>query len=57
MKMPEQPILDAATLPQDLDLIRAEGTLIIGTESFVEAVQRLGFEHDITFRELPVRGA
>jgi len=55
--MPEQFILDAATLPQDLDLFRLEGALIIGTERFVEAVKRLGYEHDIAFRELPVRGA
>jgi len=55
--MPEQLILDAATLPQDLDLFRLEGALIIGTERFVEAVQRLGYEHDIAFRELPVRDA
>jgi hypothetical protein len=29
--------------------------MIIGTERFVEAVQRLGYEQDIAFRELPVR--
>jgi uncharacterized double-CXXCG motif protein len=58
-KRPEELILDAATLPQDLDLFRLAGflTMIIGTERFVEAVQRLGYEHDIAFRELPVRGA
>jgi hypothetical protein len=51
--------LDAATLPQDLDLFRLAGftTLIIGTERFVEAVQRLGYEQDVVFRELPVRGS
>jgi uncharacterized double-CXXCG motif protein len=56
-KRPEEPILDAATLPQDLDLFRLAGfeTMIIGTERFVEAVQRLGYEHDLAFRELPVR--
>jgi uncharacterized double-CXXCG motif protein len=54
---PEEPILDAATLPQDLDLFRLAGfkTMIIGTKRFVEAVQRLGYEQDIAFRELPVR--
>jgi hypothetical protein len=31
-------------------------TLITGTERFVEAVLRLGLEHDLAFRELPVRG-
>jgi hypothetical protein len=30
-------------------------TMIIGTEHFVEAVRRLGYEHDIAFRELPLR--
>ena len=55
--LPEEPILDAATLPRDLDLFRlADGlTLIIGTQRFVEAVRRLGYEHDIAFRELPLR--
>jgi uncharacterized double-CXXCG motif protein len=50
-------ILDGATLPQDLDLFRLEDflTTIIGTERFVEAVRRLGYEQDIAFRELPVR--
>jgi uncharacterized double-CXXCG motif protein len=52
-------ILDATTLPQDLDVFRLEDflTAVIGTERFVEAVQRLGYEQDIAFRELPVRGA
>ncbi|HYH99296.1 double-CXXCG motif protein [Hyalangium sp.] len=49
---PEEPILDGATLPQDLDLFRLAG--IIGTERFVKAVQRLGYEQDLAFRELPV---
>ena len=31
--------------------------MIIGTERFVEAVRRLGYEQDIAFRELPVRGS
>jgi uncharacterized double-CXXCG motif protein len=53
LKRPDKPILDAATLPQDLDLFRLAG--IIGTERFVEAVRRLGYEQDIAFRELPVR--
>ncbi|KFE61086.1 hypothetical protein DB31_4521 [Hyalangium minutum] len=54
--LPEHPILATSTLPQNLDLFRLEWALIIGTERFVEAVQRLGLEHDLTFRELPVRG-
>jgi uncharacterized double-CXXCG motif protein len=55
--LPEEPILDAATLPWDLDLFRlADGlTMIIGTERFVEAVRRLGYEQDLAFRELPLR--
>jgi uncharacterized double-CXXCG motif protein len=54
---PEDPILDAATLPQDLDLFRLAdfSSMIIGTERFAEAVRRLGYEQDIAFRELPVR--
>ncbi len=50
-------IMDAATLPQRLDLFRLEDflTTIIGTERFVEAVRRLGYEQGIAFRELPVR--
>jgi uncharacterized double-CXXCG motif protein len=56
LTVPEEPILDAATLPQDLDLFRlADGlTMIIGTERFVEAVRRLGYEQDLAFRELPL---
>lgn len=57
LKIPEEPILDAATLPSALDLFRLEDfmTMIIGTERFVEAVRRLGYEQDILFRELPLR--
>jgi uncharacterized double-CXXCG motif protein len=53
---PDAPILDAATLPQELDLFRLEDfmTMIIATERFVETVRRLGYEQDIVFRELPV---
>jgi uncharacterized double-CXXCG motif protein len=55
--LPEEPILNAATLPLDWDLFRlADGlTMIIGTERFVEAVRRLGYEQDLAFRELPLR--
>jgi uncharacterized double-CXXCG motif protein len=57
-RLPAQPILDASTLPQELDLFRLAGfmTLIICTERFVEAVRRWNYEQDIAFRELPVRG-
>jgi uncharacterized double-CXXCG motif protein len=56
-KRPEEPILDAASLPQELDLFRVGDftTMIVGSERFVEAVRRLGFEQDVLFRELPVR--
>ncbi|MFL5349214.1 MAG: double-CXXCG motif protein [Hyalangium sp.] len=52
-------ILDAATLPADLDLFRLEDflTTIIATERFAEAVRRLGYEQDIAFRELPTRSS
>jgi uncharacterized double-CXXCG motif protein len=55
--LPEEPILDAASLPQELDVFRLAGfsTLIIGTERFVEAARRLGYERDLGFRELPLR--
>jgi uncharacterized double-CXXCG motif protein len=56
LTLPEEPILEAATLPRDLDLFRlADSMQIIGTERFVEAVRRLGYEQDIAFIELPVR--
>lgn len=53
---PEQPLLDAATLPSHLDLFRLAHfpTMVIATERFVEAVQRLSLD-GVTFRELPVR--
>ena len=55
--LPDDPILDVATLPADLDLFRLAGflTVIIGTERFVETVRRLGYEQDVAFRELAVR--
>lgn len=54
---PDEPILDAASLPPELDLFRMEDflTMIIGSERFVEAARRLGYEQDIVFRELPLR--
>ncbi|MBN1206132.1 MAG: hypothetical protein JXB05_14540 [Myxococcaceae bacterium] len=56
-KLPSDLILEENSLPRDLDLFRLEDflTVIICTERFVEAVQRLGYEHDIAFRELPRR--
>lgn len=59
LSRPEEPILDAASLPEDQDVFRLAGflSMIIATERFVEAVRRLGYEQDIAFREMPVRGA
>ncbi|MFP2926063.1 double-CXXCG motif protein [Pyxidicoccus sp. 3LG] len=53
---PDEPILDAVSLPTDLDLFRVGNfaTMLIGTERFMEAVRRLELE-GITFRELPTR--
>lgn len=55
--LPEEPILEASSLPTELDLFRLAGfsTLIIGTERFVETTRRLGYEQDLRFRELPTR--
>jgi uncharacterized double-CXXCG motif protein len=53
---PTEPLLDAATLPTDLDLFRLASfkTKLIGTERFVKTVQRLGFD-EVEFQELPTR--
>jgi len=55
-RLPDEPILDAASLPRELDLFRVGNfaTVIVGTERFMEAVRRLGLD-GITFRELPTR--
>ncbi|MDY7228094.1 double-CXXCG motif protein [Hyalangium rubrum] len=57
LKLPEEPVLDAATLPREVDVFRLEGflTMIIGNERFVETMRRLGYEQDIAFRELPLK--
>jgi uncharacterized double-CXXCG motif protein len=56
-RLPEHPMLEAASLPEDLDLFRVGDftTVLVGTERFVETVRHLGFEQDILFRELPLR--
>jgi uncharacterized double-CXXCG motif protein len=56
LRRPEAPILDAASLPTDLDLFRVGNfaTMIIGTDRFMDAVRRLELD-GITFRELPTR--
>ena len=55
-RLPDEPILDAASLPTDLDLFRVGNfsTVVVGTERFMEAVQRLE-RPGIVFRELPAR--
>ncbi|MFP2928987.1 double-CXXCG motif protein [Pyxidicoccus sp. 3LG] len=51
---PDDPILDAASLPTDRDLFRVGNfaTMLIGTERFMDALRRLELD-GITFRELP----
>ncbi|MFP2904024.1 double-CXXCG motif protein [Pyxidicoccus sp. 3LFB2] len=54
--LPKDPILDATSLPSDLDLFRLRNfaTVLVVTERFKDVVER--FELDgLTFRELPVR--
>lgn len=54
--LPEEPILDAASLPEDLDLFRLANfaTVIVATERFKAAVERLELG-ELVFTELPVR--
>ncbi|MCP3137238.1 SitI6 family double-CXXCG motif immunity protein [Pyxidicoccus xibeiensis] len=54
--LPDPPILDAATLPGEVDLFRLAGwsSLIIATERFVDAVKRLGLD-GVVFREVQMR--
>jgi uncharacterized double-CXXCG motif protein len=53
---PDEPILDAASLPEHLDLFRVGNfaTMVIGTERLKDAVHRLALD-GIRFRELPTR--
>jgi uncharacterized double-CXXCG motif protein len=54
-KRPQHPILDAATMPQNLDLFRLSDTgLMVASERLVEAARRLEFD-GLTFEELPAR--
>ncbi|WP_163997120.1 double-CXXCG motif protein [Pyxidicoccus caerfyrddinensis] len=55
-RLPDEPILDTASLPTELDLFRVGNfsTVIVGTERFMETVRRLELD-GITFRELPTR--
>ncbi|WP_309891421.1 double-CXXCG motif protein [Archangium sp.] len=52
--LPKEPVLDAATLPPELDLFRLldMSTLVICTERFADACQRLGLD-GIVFVPLP----
>lgn len=56
LTLPEQPLLELASLPEDQDLFRLANacTMLIGTERWVDTVQRLGLE-EVEFRELPAR--
>ncbi|MCP3136482.1 SitI6 family double-CXXCG motif immunity protein [Pyxidicoccus xibeiensis] len=51
--LPKEPILEAASLPDDRDLFRLANftTVIVATERFVETAWRLRFE-EVEFREL-----
>ncbi|MFP2907326.1 double-CXXCG motif protein [Pyxidicoccus sp. 3LFB2] len=54
--LPQAPLLDAASLPDDRDLFRLRDfmTIIVVTERFAETVRRLGFE-EVQLRELSTR--
>jgi uncharacterized double-CXXCG motif protein len=53
---PEEPTLEAASLPTHTDLFRLAGfmTMLIATERFADAVRRLDLS-GIVFREIPAR--
>ncbi len=55
-RLPEEPLLDAASLPAHTDLFRVGNwtTVIIASERFEVAVRRLGLK-GIVFREIPLR--
>ncbi|MCP3100949.1 double-CXXCG motif protein [Myxococcus sp. K15C18031901] len=55
-RLPDDPVLDAASLPRELDLFRVGNyaTMIVATDRFMEAAKRLE-PSGVTFRELPVR--
>jgi uncharacterized double-CXXCG motif protein len=56
LKVPDPIVLDSASLPADIDVFRMADawTVILVTERFVEAVQRLQLD-GVTFRELETR--
>lgn len=53
---PDEPVLDLASLPTDTDLFVLSDfeTVLMGTERFVSAVERLGLD-DLDIREVPAR--
>lgn len=55
-KLPEQRILDKASLPTHTDVFRLAnfGSVLVGSQRFKDAVQRLALE-GILFHELPLR--
>lgn len=55
-KLPEALVLDGATLPADVDVFRLRDftTVIIASERFAQAVERLGLG-EIMLKEVPVR--
>jgi uncharacterized double-CXXCG motif protein len=56
LSLPEQPVLERASLPDDLDLFRLATfeTVLVCTERFRDAVLRLELD-GLEFRELPLR--
>nr|BDT38216.1 double-CXXCG motif protein [Myxococcus sp. MH1] len=56
LRRPDEPILEAAFLPTNIDLFRVGNfaTMVIGTSRFKEVVEQLGLD-GLTFRELPLR--
>jgi uncharacterized double-CXXCG motif protein len=54
--LPKEPLLEAASLTGHPDIFQLDGfaTLLVGSERFVDTVQRLGFA-EVYFRELPLR--
>jgi len=56
LRLPDEPLLDAASLPEDRDVFRVGdyATVIVCTEQFSDAVRRLGLE-GMTLREIATR--
>jgi hypothetical protein len=55
-RLPEELLLEAASLPTHIDLFRLANflTVLICTQRFAEAVQRLELD-EIVFRDVPLR--